>query len=248
LNKIHSAAPCERLIRKLESIADLPDAERAALCDLPISVRTIAADSDLVSEGQNPTECCLLIEGFVCRYKILPDGGRQIFSFHIPGDVVDLQSLHLKTMDHSVGALIASQVGMIPHQAIHQLTTRYPRIAAALWRDTLVDAAIFREWLAGVGRRSAKQRIAHLFCELYVKYRSVGLGEERGIELAVTQAELGDALGLSTVHVNRVMQDLRSDGVVSTRGRFLVVEDWRGLCASGDFDPAYLHLDHKFAV
>jgi CRP-like cAMP-binding protein len=248
VNKIHSAEPHERLIRKLESIAELPDEERTALRELPMAVRMVAADSDVVSEGESSTECCLLIEGLVCRYKILPDGGRQIFSFHVSGDIVDLQSLHLRTMDHSVGALSASQVGMIPHQTLHQLTTRYPRIAAALWRDTLIDAAIFREWLAGVGRRSAKQRIAHLFCELYVKLRSVGLGEERGFELALTQAEMGDALGLSTVHVNRVLQELRTEGLVSTRGRFLNVVDWEGLCAAGDFDPAYLHLSGRVAV
>jgi CRP-like cAMP-binding protein len=248
LNKIHSAAPLERLIRKLETITDLPEAERAALRELPLTVRTVAADSDLVSEGQTPSECCLLIEGFVCRYKILPDGGRQIFSFHIPGDIPDLQSLHLRTMDHSLGALVTSQVGMIPHSALQRLTERHPRIAAAMWRDTLIDAAVFREWLAGVGRRSAKQRIAHLFCELFVRFRSVGLADDRGFDLALTQAEMGDALGLSTVHVNRVLQELRSDRVISTRGRFLSVDDWAGLCAAGDFDPTYLHLDPKIAI
>jgi CRP-like cAMP-binding protein len=248
LNKTYSAAPHERLIRKLESITDLPEAEREALRELPLTVRMVAADSDLVSEGQRPSECCLLIEGFVCRYKILPDGGRQIFSFHIPGDMPDLQSLHLRVMDHSLGALVPSQVGMIPHSALYRLTERFPKIAAAMWRDTLIDAAIFREWLAGVGRRSAKQRIAHLFCELYVRFRSVGLGEARGFELALTQAEMGDALGLSTVHVNRVLQDLRADKVISTRGRFLQVDDWPGLVAAGDFDPTYLHLDPKVAI
>jgi CRP-like cAMP-binding protein len=248
LNRTVSAAPHERLIRKLESISDLPEADRNALRALPLSVHTVNADSDLVSEGEQPGDCCLLIDGFVARYKILPNGGRQIFSFHVPGDIPDLQSLHLRTMDHSLVALVTSQIGRIPHGALHSLTEHFPRIAAALWRDTLIDAAIFREWLAGVGRRSAKQRVAHLFCELFIKYRAVGLAEERGFQLALTQAEMADALGLSTVHVNRVLQELRADGVLSTRGRFLAIEDWAKMCGAGDFEPGYLHLDPKLHI
>ena len=233
----------QRLIRKLESIATLGADDRAALMCLPLAPRAMAEDSDIINEGSQPSECTLLIEGFACRYKILPDGERQIFSFHIPGDILDIQSLHLNTMDHSIGALAPCQVATIPHQTLRELASAQPKIGSALWRDTLIDAAVFRAWLAGVGRKSAKQRIAHLFCEQLVRFRAVGLADERGMELPLTQAELADALGLSSVHVNRVLQELRTEGLVVTRGRFLGVLNWEGLVAVAEFDPVYLHLE-----
>jgi CRP-like cAMP-binding protein len=233
------------LIRKLESIVDLSEEERQAVLGLPLTIKTVGADQDLVRDGERPSECCVLIEGFACRYKLLPDGKRQIMSFHIPGDIPDLQSLHLKVMDHSLGTLVPSKVGFVPHNDVRALVRRCPRVGDALWRDTLIDAAVFREWMIGIGRRSAYTRIAHVLCELLVRMRSVGLADGNDMELAVTQAELGDALGLSTVHVNRVLQELRGDGLIVLRGRFLSVQDWPGLKKAGEFDVAYLHLAPK---
>lgn len=231
-----------RLIRKLEAIVDLSDIERKALLGLPMTIKGLGPDEDFVRDGDRPSDCCLIVEGFACRYKILADGRRQIMSFHIPGDIPDLQSLHLKVMDHSISTLVPSTVGFIPHEALREFTHRHPRIGDALWRDTLIDAAVFREWIIGIGRRSAYTRIAHLFCELLVRLRSVGIAEAHTIDLPITQAELGDALGLSTVHVNRVLQELRGDGLITLRGRYLSVQDWPGLKAAGEFDPTYLHL------
>ena len=232
----------QRLIAKLESIGDLTAEEREAIGALPLRIRHLPEDTDVVQDGDVPSESCLLLEGFLCRYKMLPDGSRQILAFHTSGDIPDLQSLHLKVMDHSIGAITACRVAMIPHKALLDITRDYPGIAALLWRDTLIDAAIFREWLTGVGRRTAHQRIAHLLCEIHVRLKVVGLTDDDGFELPITQVELADALGLSSVHVNRVMQDLRRDELIHSRGKYLSVPNWRALEEAGGFDPRYLHV------
>ncbi|WP_322883774.1 Crp/Fnr family transcriptional regulator [Microvirga lotononidis] len=230
------------LLWKLDSIVSLSDEEKRALLDLPMTIKVFDPDSDIVRDGDRPSECCLVLSGFVCRYKVLSDGRRQIMGFYIPGDIPDLQSLHLNVMDHSIGTLVTSSIALIPHESLRNLLTQHPGLAAAFWRDTLIDAAMFREWMIGMGRRSAYQRIAHLLCELRVRLKAVGLAGEGGYDLPVTQNELGDALGLSTVHVNRVLQDLRSEGLIVLRGGSLHIPDWEALQVAGDFDPTYLHL------
>ena len=240
-----SAADAHPLVRKLESITDLTPEERQALLDLPMKVQPIGADQDIVREGDRPSRCCLLVQGFACRYKITALGKRQIMAFHIPGDIPDLQSLHLATLDHSLGTITPCEVGFIPHEDMHKLIRHCPRLGDLFWRDTLIDAAIFRAWMVGLGRREAYGRIAHLFCEMMVKLRAVGLADGVTCDLPITQTELGDALGLSTVHVNRVLQELRGDGLITLRSGSLTVLDWDGLRQAGEFDPAYLHLDPK---
>lgn len=233
---------CARLLAKLESVAPLSGEDRAALAGLPLRVQAFDEKTDIVRQGDVPRECALVLEGFVARYRLLGTGQRQIVAIHMPGDLPDLQSLHLGVMDHSVGALSPVRIGFIPHAAMHDLIRARPGVADALWRDTLIDAAGFREWLAGLGRRSAHQRIAHLLCELYVKLRAVGLAAGDGFDLPVTQLDLADTLGLSSVHVNRVLQDLRREGLITSRGRFVGVPDSPRLMAAADFDSAYLHL------
>jgi CRP-like cAMP-binding protein len=210
---------------------------------LPVTVRELKADQDIVRDQDRPSQCCAILEGFACRYKMLPGGKRQIFSFHIPGDIPDLQSIHLEVMDHSLGTLVSSKVAFIPHEVVRGLIDAHPRVGAVLWRDTLIDAAVFREWVANVGRREGYARIAHLLCEVYVRLRAVGLVQGHAFQMPITQAELGDATGLSTVHVNRMMQELRSAGLISTpsNGR-VVIEDWGRLQEAGQFDATYLHL------
>jgi CRP-like cAMP-binding protein len=231
-----------RLIRKLETIAVLSEAEKDALAGLPLRLKAFVEDTDLTNEGEAPTECCLVVEGLVCRYKLLGAGQRQIMSLHLPGDIPDLQSLHLGVMDHTLGALTAGRAAYLPHAAVRDLTDRFPNITAAFWRDTLIDAAVTREWLAGVGRRTAHQRVAHLICEVFVRSRALHLIQDETFELPITQAELGDALGLSTVHVNRVLQDLRRDELIRWRGKSILVQDWDRLRVAGDFESDYLHL------
>jgi CRP-like cAMP-binding protein len=241
MNPAHHA---DRLIRKLETLAALSDEEKEALGSLPMSVKVFGADQDIVREGDCPVECCLVLEGMVFRYLMLDDGRRQIMGFYIPGDIPDLQSLHIKIMDHSVGTLVPTIVGLIPHQSLNNLNARYPRIANALWRDTIVDAAMFRLWMVGLGRKSAHERIAHLFCELLMRFKAVGIAKDAlTCEFPMTQTELGDALGLSTVHVNRVVQDLRADGLIILRGSSLHINDWERLQQRAKFNPTYLHLE-----
>jgi CRP-like cAMP-binding protein len=233
------------LIRKLESIFTLNDDERQALSSLPMQVLALKENQDVVREGDRPSRSCLILSGFVCVYKITREGKRQIVTFNIPGDIPDLQSLHLKVLDTSVGTITPCSVGFIPHEALHDICIRHPRIMSAFWRETLIDSAIFREWMTSMGQREAYGRIAHLLCEMLVRMRAVGLAEDHACNLPITQAEFGDALGLSTVHVNRVLQELRANELIELKGDRLNILDWDKLKEEGGFDPTYLHLEHE---
>jgi CRP-like cAMP-binding protein len=230
------------LVRKLESITQLTSEERQALESLPAAIRLMQPRQDIVRDKDRPGHCCLILSGWAYRYKLLSEGKRQILSLHIPGDLPDLQSLHLHVMDHNLATLTACRLALIPHEAFHDLTNRFPGLGAAMWRDTLVDAAIFREWMTGIGRRTAFGRIAHLFCEMYLKLHAVGLATSHRCELPFTQVDIGDALGLSNVHVNRVLQEMRGKGLITLQGSRLVIVDWGALSEAGEFDPTYLHL------
>jgi len=230
------------LIRKLESTFDLTAEERRTIEDLPVRIRDVKAGESLVREGDRPTHCCMIIAGMACRSKLADEeGGRQIMSFHVSGDIPDLQSLHLDVMDHDLGMIQVGKVAFIAHDDVKAMNERHSRIASALWRNTLIDAAIFRQWMVGIGRKSAYGRVAHLICELLMLARGVGLAEYT-IERTPTQEELGDALGLSVVHMNRTLRALRENGLIALQGRRMNVLDWEGLQSAGKFDPAYLHL------
>jgi CRP-like cAMP-binding protein len=232
------------LIRKMESVCDLNDAQRAAIIRMPTQVVELKANQAVVRFGDRPSRSCVLIDGFMARYVMTGDGKRQILSFHIPGEIPDLQSLHLRTMDHELGTLTACTVGFVKHEDLQSFLDEHPRIASAFWRETLIDAAIFREWMVGIGRREAPSRMAHFFCEMFERLRAVGLvDDQKTCPLPFTQTELGDALGLSTVHVNRTLQELRGSGLVAFAKGSLTVKDWGGLAELGDFDSTYLHQD-----
>lgn len=230
------------LIRKLHFLYPLTAEENAVLQSACSRVVEYGADEDIVCEGDQPSECNVLLEGWTCRYKILEDGKRQIFSFHIAGDIYDAQSFLLETMDHSVCTLTPCKVAIIPHASMAAMTEAHPRIARAIWKDTLIDAAVFRQWMASIGRRSAYQRIAHLICEMFVKSEVVGLTDGRRMAWPVTQNEMGDALGLSLVHVNRTLQELRAEELITLKDGVLAVLDWEGLKRAGQFDRGYLHM------
>ncbi len=232
----------ELLIRRLEASCALTDREKTALYNLPIHLREITGIQDIVREGDRPSQCCLLLNGFACRYKIVRGGLRQVLSFHVPGDTPDLLSLYLPVMDHNLGTLATGQVGFIPHQSIRRLIREHPRIGAALWRDTLIDGSVFREWLVGMGRRDAYARVAHLLCEIVTRMEVVGLAPEKCIRIPITQVAISDAVGVSAVHVNRVVKEMRNQRLIRWRGKSLTVSDWAKLKQAGDFDPAYLHL------
>jgi len=230
------------MIRKLDSIFPLSEEERQALQDLPVQITVINADQDIVRIGDRPSQCCLLLEGYTCVYKLTSEGKRQIMALHVPGDIPDLQSLHLKVLDNSIATICPCTVGFIQHEDLRRVCERHPRVTAALWRETLVDASVFREWLLNIGRREAYTRMAHLLCEFLVRLKAVGLAEEDTFDLPITQVELADAIGTSTVHVNRVLQALRAEGLIETKSTQVTIPDWEKLKEMGDFDPLYLHL------
>ena len=233
----------EPLLRKLASHSPLAAAERGVLAALPAGEMRVHAREFVVHEGAQLSRSVLLLEGFAARFKLLPDGERQIVSLHVAGDIVDLHSAVLKVADRSIAAFSPARVAYLPHDTLLAALEASPAIARALWRDALIDAAISREWLLNVGRRDAYARMAHLFCELALRLGAVGLYRDGCFPLPLTQAELADTTGLTPVHVNRTLQRLRTDGLISTRGVELCIEDWDRLADAGSFDPSYLYLD-----
>jgi CRP-like cAMP-binding protein len=231
------------LVRKLSSIATLTGDEVDAIVALPMRAADLRANQDIVRDGDRPSRCCLVLEGFACRQKLTPGGRRQILSFHIAGDIPDLQSLYLKVMDHGLSTVTACKVAFINHGDIRALMQRQPRLAGFFWRDTLIDAAIFREWMTGLGRREAFTRMAHFFCEMHAKLEAVSLADGDRFSLPFTQQNLADALGLSVVHVNRTIKELRGARLIVTRGATITVPDRNALVEAGEFDPCYLHMD-----
>ena len=234
--------PTEMLARRLRVDSHLAEDEADALRSLPLEVKTLPADTYLVLEGDRPNHSCLIIKGFACRSKVANNGKRQILSFHIPGDISDLQSLFLKTMDHDLATMSPATVGYIAHSALERLIGAHPAIARALWRETLIDAAIFREWIVNMGVRPAAARMAHLLAELRQRMAAVGLSNGEEFEFPVTQSELGEALGLSTVHVNRVLQAFRAGRVLDLQKNYVTIEDYEKVVEASGFDDSYLHL------
>jgi len=229
------------LLRRLRTLDAISDEDIAIIRALPIAIREYAREQAVVRDGERPTECCLIIEGFCARSKTLADGKRQILSLHIPGEIPDLMSLFLHVMDHDLSTLTAARLGFIRHETLQQLHRRSPHVAELFWRDTLIDAAMFREWIVNVGQRAAPARLAHMMMELRERLRVIGRTEAESFEMPLTQEELGDALGITAVHVNRVIRQLREDGVLELqRGRVNVLDETK-FSNLADFDHRYLH-------
>jgi CRP-like cAMP-binding protein len=229
------------LLAVLESYVTLTPEDRVAVDDLLGAPRQAAADSELVVDGDPSSDCLVLLEGQAFRHKTLPDGRRQILGFLVPGDMLDLPRLFLG-VDYGVTALTACLVAPIARSRLEEALAAQPRLARAFWRMALVEAAIQREWMIGMGRRSAHARVAHLLCEAFLRLRNVGMTHGARCRFPVTQNHLADAAGLSGVHTNRVLQSLRQSGLIAFRTRELIVLDWPGLIAVAEFDQQYLHL------
>jgi CRP-like cAMP-binding protein len=230
------------LIRKLETVFTVPDEERQAILAVPMDEKAVGPHQDIVREGDRPNTSFVIRTGVACAYKLTGEARRQILAFHIAGDMPDLQSLHLERLDFSMGTITECKIGFIQHADLRRLCDRYPRIAAALWRETLIYGAIFREWITNIGRRQALGRAAHLMCEYIVRARAMGFGEDYSCELPMTQEELADAMGLSVVHMNRVLQELRKLDLIDLENHYLTVRDWKRLKEIGDFEGQYLQL------
>lgn len=235
------------MVRKLSSIFPLSDEEKQAIHDLPMQVLSPKRDQDIVRIGDKPSHCCLVLEGFTYVYKMTLEGKRQILALYVPGDIPDLQSLHLKTMDISVAPIHPCTVGFIQHDDLRRMYERYPRLTAVLWRETLVHASIHREWLLNNGQRAAYARLAHLLCELLIRLSAVGLVKNGTFHLPITQNELADATGVTSVHMNRIFQALRADGLIETQGKKIQVLNWEKLKQACGFDPLYLQLEDEVA-
>ncbi len=233
------------LLRKLFNFTRLTDEECAVVNDSCLDVRDFGAHEDVISQGDRTGGVKLLLEGFACRYKVLEDGRRQIVAYFVPGDLCDLRVFILRRMDHSIGAVVASKVANISPENILKMTHNYPTLTRALWWSTLVEEAIAREWIVNVGQRNALERMAHLFCELLYRFRAVGLNEGNSCILPLTQAELAETLGLSSVHVNRTLQALRRKKLISLENGILNIQDFDALKEVSFFNPDYLHLDYS---
>ena len=207
---------------------------------LPFAVRTVERDAYIVREGAEAVVCTLLLTGCAFRQKVVRSGARQIISFHFPSEFLDLQSCLLPVSDHSVHALGTCKIATVPKGTLVELLMARPAIGQAMWFDTLVEGAIFREWVVNVGRRNAKSKIAHLLCELALRL-SESTAQQDGFTLPITQEQIADATGMTSVHTNRTIQALRKEGMISMSGGRLTVHDWGALRSTGDFSEAYLH-------
>lgn len=210
-------------------------------------MREIPPRRDIVREGEKPRCVNVVLDGWACRYKQLPDGRRQVVSFFLPGDLCDANVFILKEMDHSIGAITKVRYAEISPADFEELIAQSPRITQALWWHELVVAAVQREWTTNVGQRTAFERIAHLFCELFLKLRQVGLTDGTSCDFPLTQIDIADATGLTSVHVNRTLQELRREGLIELANKRLTIPDLAALMNVSMFNPNYLHLNHEGA-
>ncbi|HYD14120.1 MAG TPA: Crp/Fnr family transcriptional regulator [Allosphingosinicella sp.] len=231
------------MLRKFERRAQLAREDLLALLDLPFRLQTIEASAYVVREGERPTQSCLIVSGFAYRHKVTAEGARQIVSVHIPGDFVDLEGALLNVADHNVQALTRCEVAYVKREAVRDLILAHPKVGMAMWVDTLIDGAVFREWVVNVGRRNAHSRISHLLCEFARRLEVAGLAEEYRYELPMTQEQLADATGLTPVHVNRILQQLTREGLISRQKRHIAIPNWEKLRSAAGFTETYLHLD-----
>jgi len=230
------------MVRKLALRSAIDEDDKAAILALPFVRRAVDPSTYLVREGEPPTRCSFLAAGYAYRQKLTSEGARQIVSIQIPGDFIDLQNLFLGVSDHNLQTLTRASVVDIAVPALRELVLSRPAIGRAMWIDALVDASIFREWIVNVGRRDARTRIAHILCEFALRLKAAELGDSERYELPMTQEQLADAVGLTPVHVNRVLKALSDEGLIQREKRSIRVRDWDKLRSVGDFSERYLHL------
>lgn len=231
----------QRLIDRLRAIANLSAGDLNLLADMPMTVKSFSDGAYILRDGDKSAHCCLLLEGFLARHKIAGDRS-QILSFHVPGDIPDLQTLHLPVMDHDLTSVGRATAAFISHDWFNRTLDQAPSLAHVFWREILIDAAVYREWIANIGARDAIARIAHLICEIEARLAAVGLVSANTFNVPFTQRNLADACGLSNVHVNRTLQELRTRGLIVWEGRTVTILKRNDLEFVGDFQTNYLHL------
>lgn len=229
------------LLRRLRTTSGVDEEDVQAIRSLPMVIKQYRPSQAIIRDGDRPTECCLLADGFCVRSKTTSDGGRQILSIHIPGEIPDLQSLHLHIMDHDLVTLTECTLGLISHMALRHLIRQRPNVAEIFWRDTLIDSSMFREWIVNVGQRAAANRLAHVIVELRERLKVIDRVQGATFEMPLTQEQIGEALGITPVHANRIIKQLREDDVLDFhRGRITVIDEAK-LQELADFDSRYLH-------
>ncbi|MGZ8281477.1 MAG: Crp/Fnr family transcriptional regulator [Allosphingosinicella sp.] len=233
------------LIRKLQIFSRLTGSEKALLAALTSDVRTVAARKNIIRDGERPEFVHLIIEGWAARYKVLRDGSRQIIAILLPGDFCDLHVTLLGQMDHGIQTLTECRIAYMRSDDVDKLTCDHNGLTRALWMATLVDESVLRSWIVNNGQREALGRIAHLLCELLYRMEILGLVDVGRFDLPLTQEEIGDAVGLTSVHTNRVLQRLRKLNLIKTGGRMLTVLDVDGLRDAAGYDPSYLHINRR---
>jgi CRP-like cAMP-binding protein len=234
----------DKLLLKLGARDEVSEAERQALSDLIVELEDLPAKKTIVSRGQPLNRSILLIEGMMCRSKDLRSGRRQISALHVPGDFLDLHGFTLKYLDHEIISLSPAKVAYASHEKLTRLTEDFPHVSRLLWFSTNLDAAIHREWELSLGQRTGVARAAQLFCELQARLSIVGLAGGDSFDLPLNQTELGECLGLTVVHTNRVLRELRERGLAQFNNGVVTIHDMAGLRALAEFDPLYLYLDH----
>ena len=232
----------ELLVARLESHMSLEPADRAGLLALPAQLRQFSTRNATLAAKLLDNHVHVIDDGFACRYRDLPDGRRQILSILVPGDVIDLRQFVLGGAQPLMAALSPLSMNAIPNGSLLKLLETSPRATRALWSTTLVEESISREWLVSIGKRSALERVAHLLCEIYLRLAAVGRNTGSRFPLPLTQSELADVLGLSTVHVNRTLQELRKSGLITFQSGMVELFDFDALATLGLFSPGYLHL------
>ena len=235
-------SPHSVLIRNLKEHSRLGDEDVAEIRRLSCTSRDIAPNEDFVRQGDQPNAAALVVSGVVARYHLLEGGRRQYLSFHMSGDLPDAQGLFLERMDHALCAIGPANVAFIPHRELVEVFQRRPSVGIALWRETLLDAAIFREAITNNSARPMSTRMAHLFCELFYRARSSQLNKGNRCPIPLTLVQLGETLGMGIATVNRTLQQLRASGTMDFRDSELVVSKWRELERLADFNPDYLHM------
>jgi CRP-like cAMP-binding protein len=232
----------EQFIHKLGRRDDLSEAERDALRGLDVRIRDIEPGRDIIAYGAHVDVSSLLLFGLSGRYSALAVGRRQFTEISVPGDFIDLHGFVMKQLDHGVQAFSACRILEAPHEQLRRLTERHPHLMRMLWLETVVDAAVHRQWLMSIGLQNGPARLAHLVCELYLRLEAVELAYDHRMDLALTQRDLGDILGFSAVHTNRTLQVLRERGLLTWRDQQVEILDWRTLIDLAEFDPTYLRL------
>lgn len=235
----------EKLLMKLNVRDRLSAEEEAALRALPAVTKDVPADKTIIRAGEDLNESTLLLDGLMCRYKDLRNGSRQISELHVAGDFVDLHSFTLKRLDHNIMALTPCRIALVPHDRLKRITEDHPHLTRLLWFSTNLDASIHREWVLSLGRRTALARTAHFLCELYVRLGLVGLTDGLSFPLGLTQVDLAECLGLTSVHVNRTLKVLREQGLVEFRNGVVTIADLKGLERVAEFSSDYLSLERR---